>query len=273
MRKFLSASVVASLFLFTADVHATLMVERPLPRLRTRVMALGDSLTVGWNMADDTASLGGYRAQLSMLTNNRIEWVGRQNHGPFNARRHEGWGGFQIRRLQQLELANAMQRQADIVLLMIGTNDAWHPFEYDSLSTRENMTSNLTSLLNDLWSYQPNVRVILSTLPYIHDAPSLQAVQTYNASLPGVVSDFALQGKQIHLVDSYAFMSPEETAVDSDGVHPNALGYRHIADAFYSDPWLNFMGGGTLSVVPEPVSAGATCIVLFALFSARRRCV
>jgi lysophospholipase L1-like esterase len=263
------------ILLVSSDAFASLTAQRPSPNLRLRVMALGDSLTVGWTPADETVSQGGYRAPLTLLMNNRVQWIGRQIHGPLYARRHEGWGGYQIRRLQQLELENAMTQPTDIVLLMIGTNDAWHPNEYDTLSTRENMSSNLVSFLNDLWTYQPNARVILSTLPYLHDPPSLAAIQEYNAELPDVVSNFAQQGKLIHLVDSYARVAPEETLIDSDGVHPNALGYRHIADAFFSDAWLQGFGplqplNTQLHAVPEPMCAGIACLSLFVLCLVRR---
>jgi lysophospholipase L1-like esterase len=229
---------------------------------------MGDSLTVGWNPADTLVTKGGYRPALNSMMAGRVEWVGRQNHGPAGVNKHEGYGGNFIRQLMNEKLYGAMMQPADIVLLMIGTNDAWQPWHYDAQSTRQNMTGNLTTFLNTLWNYQPNVKVILSTIPYIHNEPSQQAVLAYNASLPGVVTNFQSLGKQIHLVDSYARMDPLETLNNSDGVHPNAIGYQHIAEAFFSDPWLRGTGPlPPLNAIPEPSSAA---MLLLPLFLARR---
>ena len=65
-----------------------------------------------------------------------------------------------------------------------------------------------------------------------------EAILNYNAQLPTVVADMNALGHQMHLVDSYSRVSFNDTFIDSDGIHPNALGYQHIADAFITDPWL-----------------------------------
>lgn len=250
--------------------------QRPPQQYKPRIMPMGDSLTVGWNPLDPLIAQGGYRAVLNDYLNNRVDWVGRQQHGPPEARNHEGWGGYQIRRYQDLALAGAMAQQPDIVLLMLGTNDAWHPGEYDALSTRENMVPNLVTFLDKLYSYQPDVKVILSTLPDIHYDGS-DAIRAYNAAMPGIVAQMTTSGRQIHLVDAFSRVTLDDTWTDTDGIHPNALGYRHIADAFISDPWLRNARYGPLlpsnpnrgNSIPEP--ATLSLLVLPMLWHRRGR--
>ena len=109
---------------------ATAAPDRPPQQYKPRVMALGDSITWGWNPVDFNGTMGGYRTVLASYLRDRVDWIGRLQNGPPNARSHEGWSGYQIRRLLDLELSNAMTQQPDIILLMIGTNDAWHPNAY-----------------------------------------------------------------------------------------------------------------------------------------------
>lgn len=252
------------IFILLSQSTAIAMTRPPKPR----IMPLGDSITWGWTILDQTGERGGYRGYLASYLKGKVDWLGRLHNGPDNAERHEGWSGYQIRRLQQLELANAMAQQPDIVLLMLGTNDAWHPYEYDNQSTRENMLPNITAFLEALYTMQPATKVILSTTTNIWSEGN-DAIIAYNAGLPDVVAQLQLEGRQIHLVDSYARVSFAETSVDSDGIHPNAMGYRHIADAFMSDPWLQDVRDpqSLLSSVPEPV---ASILLLLPVIFARR---
>jgi lysophospholipase L1-like esterase len=125
--------------------------------------------------------------------------------------------------------------QPDTVLLHIGTNDMYQ--------NPTNASARLGTLIDKITTLSPKAEVFVATIvPFPMGA---QAVQSYNAQIPGIVQARADAGKHVHLVD----MFPKLTSGDlADGVHPSATGYAKMAAAWYE----------ALSEVPEsllPITA------------------
>ena len=183
----------------------------------TRILPLGDSLTAGCGSlagpANNWTSVwlsgsppysqlsGGFRAPLwSSLTaaGFSVEMVGSQRNGPSYlpaaAQAHEGWPGISIRGMTKK--APWVGLGADIVLLMLGTNDLYEN------RTLAQLTGDMGALLASLRTALPRATLIVQTLMRISVAgrPELEpAVAAYNAALVGVT---AAAGAGVLLLDT-----------------------------------------------------------------------
>jgi hypothetical protein len=75
--------------------------------------------------------------------------------------------------------------------------------------------------------------VIVGTL-LPNAAPSVEdKIRTFNANLPGVVSNRTMQGKKVSLVDMHSdWFSVAD--LGPDGIHPTEMGYLKMAKVFYT---------------------------------------
>jgi lysophospholipase L1-like esterase len=192
-----------------------------------RVMALGDSITVGFDETGTTR--GGYRLglweRLVEQDGRSIEFVGSQ-HTPWWAGTvdlpHEGHGGFRIDQVRA-ELDWALWTYApDVVLVHLGTNDIGQHYAVDSAPDR------LAELAARVCGDRPGVDLVLAA---ITPMPGAQwQVDAYNARIPGIVADLRSWGCRARSVDMGAAVAPDELY---DGVHPTAAGYERMAAAWY----------------------------------------
>ncbi len=201
-----------------------------------RIMPLGDSITAGKHRVQ--AVPGAYRLQLwdnfqrDQLT---VDLVGaRENDSltPDFDPDHEGHGGWKISQIKHMINNNLFTYQkADIVLLMIGTND------FLGSATAEDALSHLEALLNTMKHKAPEVKVLVSDIPPIDPQGSkdsanpenAQQVKDFNAGMAEVVSRVAAPnimhvtvGSQLDLVK-----------INPDGVHPTKAGYDNMGNIWY----------------------------------------
>ena len=116
----------------------------------------------------------------------------------------------------------------NIVLLMIGTNDILQNIDLGNAPER------LASLVDEIIADAPNALLVVASIPpCCTDA----TVQTYNATIPDMVTSRAQAGKHILFVDAHAaFVKDTNYKADyisSDGLHPSSNGYAVIGDLFY----------------------------------------
>jgi lysophospholipase L1-like esterase len=190
-----------------------------------KVLPLGDSITAGAGAPGG----GGYRVPLfrkALEAGQSITYVGSQTGGPSTVDgvpfpdSHEGHSGRTIDYIAGRIPDPALADGADIVLLMIGTNDMY----MQPIGAPER----LATLLDEILMLEPEALLVVAQLtPF----PGEDAdVQTYNAAIPALVEERAADGKHIVLVDMYTeFPEP----LIEDGVHPNAEGYELMADRWY----------------------------------------
>jgi beta-glucanase (GH16 family)/lysophospholipase L1-like esterase len=187
------------------------------------LMPLGDSITDGGD------SMGGYRLdlwkKLVQTDGDKIDFVGSLNGGPSDLgdKDHEGHIGWNITELDEQINGWMTTSKPDIVLLHIGTNDL------DQGASASEMESNLKKLLTDIYTAKPDTALVVSSL-IITTVGEKATWTAYNAAIPGIVSGFKSQGKNITYVD----MSNSLTEADlDDGAHPTWEGYSKMATVWY----------------------------------------
>jgi lysophospholipase L1-like esterase len=205
---------------------------------QTKIMPLGDSITVGYNSQDDAQGQGGgYRFPLSQLLISagvNFNFVGSQNNGPakWSYNSNEGHDGACI-----VDIENGITplnqggqgwlglAQPDIILLMIGTNDINQTHSYcGDVSTAP---TRFQSLITQIFYLLPNVRLMVASIPPFVDHEV--DVVNYNTGIESIVNQYASQGKQIAFVDVNSVLTEDDLAI-GDPIHPSDEGYQKIAD-------------------------------------------
>ncbi|MFD6563708.1 cellulose binding domain-containing protein [Micromonospora profundi] len=211
-----------------------------------RVMPLGDSITDGFNVP------GGYRIELwQRFTSGgyRVDFVGSQFNGPASLgdHDHEGHSGWTIAQIDANVVNWLRATTPRTVLLHIGTNDMY--------GDTSGAPSRLAALVDKITNNAPNADVFVATI--VPKSGADNQVRGYNAAIPGIVQTRAAAGKRVHLVDMYRALTLSDLA---DGVHPNATGYRKMADAWYTALRAvpGSIGGDTPPTTPPPTTAPPT---------------
>jgi lysophospholipase L1-like esterase len=224
-----------------------------------RILPMGDSLTWGLGVA------GGYRELLEKrLTESGVtfSFVGKVNStekGPTTLQdKHcEGYPGFVINQGQPrgsgvgkgagcgygglfdiLVSRKSLEApvEADVVLLLIGTNDV----AFNAPDTNGSAVDRLKGLLQYILDKQPKAQIFLATLPPIHAKASrkTEGVKAYNAALLDPANGFTALPR-VTLVDlSAAFLKPDGTVngdyyPPNDAIHPNKAGYDAMAEVWF----------------------------------------
>jgi lysophospholipase L1-like esterase len=227
--------------------------EGPDP-LAVRVLALGDSMTEGYAIQ----RTGGYRAPLfhkAHSAGKHIVFVGSRFDGPPKVdgvcfpRAHEGHSGQNIDFIASL-IPQVLTSKPKIVLLMIGANDVLRrgDLDYDAASPRrinskkrwlDEAPTRLDDLLGKLIAADPGVLIVVAKIPRMNprDPKTLlprdwdESVRNYNAGVDSVVRQRVVAGARVALVDLYCGFTL--AMLGTDGIHPNDIGYEHIATVWY----------------------------------------
>ena len=146
---------------------------------------------------------------------------------------------------------------ADLVVIMLGTNDAIGFFEPAPLTSSE-YRSALEELVAGLL-FDGAAKVMLATPPpdfvYVGAMPTLFSYAAEILALCGASGDAVLCGPDIlNLLQFEDFQTGE--------IHPNASGHAKIADAMYAS---------ILQAIPEPGTGAMLGLGLLALARRRRR--
>ena len=200
-----------------------------------KVMPMGDSITLGVPIN------GGYRDPLYVLLTNRSDtftFVGSQTGYTTAALtaagqdHHEGHSGYVITNAVSISRTGLDENLAswigsgaespDKILLMIGSNDINLGYNMTNAPTR------LSDLITHIYGYRPSVKLyVASIIPMVGHEPDVQA---FNATIPGIVASQRALGHNAVYVPMYEALNISTDL--SDGLHPNALGYQHMAQAW-----------------------------------------
>ncbi|PZD72404.1 Multidomain esterase [Acaryochloris thomasi RCC1774] len=187
-----------------------------------RLMPLGDSITEGLETDPD----GGYRIPLwnSFVSDGfDIDFVGSLQTGPPTIDvDHEGHRGFRIDEIADSVDDWLSTAQPDTILLMIGTNDILGNFDL------ENAPDRLSSLIDQITAQAPDADLFVSSIaPGERAVDDTQQTIDFNAAIQPIIE---AKGGNVTFVDINSQLSLSDLI---DEIHPNAVGYEKIADAWY----------------------------------------
>lgn len=207
------------------------------PRLsRTRLLAFGDSLTVGEVSVPASSQMGqrgpnfrlivvpsaAYPIQLSTLLRNRYT-AQASSIGVINSGLPGEWAQDAERRLPGV-LANA---RPDVVLLLDGYNDISAQLDLGVIRA----TNSIDRMAKE--ARGRGARVILATLPPPRPGGPRTVPTKLITDLNGWIRSIA-SGEGAVLVDLYGGMLSDVTRyIGPDGLHPTEAGYRRIAELFF----------------------------------------
>ncbi|MFE2200833.1 GDSL-type esterase/lipase family protein [Streptomyces amritsarensis] len=215
--------------------------KRGLPQLPTtasttdiRMLPLGDSITYGVGAQGGSS----YRGRLwDFLAHDlrSLDFAGTVKSGTGPDRDHEGHKGWSIGQIDAIANCTMARYRPNVVTLHIGTNDMNGNVDVDQAPAR------LRTLITKIVSAAPETTVLVATLVPSSTPEVNERIKRYNAAIPGIVNSFRAAGDHVRLVDMNA-LTPEDL---NDWLHPKALGYEKMANAFYrgihqamSDGWI-----------------------------------
>lgn len=203
------------------------------------IMPLGDSITKG--VYNGTDIPGGYRGYLWNLLQSKylnVDFVGSLKTNSADIEGfdpdHEGYPLYDTAKIAALVDSQVAVYKPDYVLLHAGTNDMW--------IINNNAAENMKKMLEDITEKLPGTYVIVASIPGIYednpeqpeDAGLLDRIRSYNAALKVIVQDLRSAGKKVGFVDMGAMVTEEYiNTLGGDDIHPNADGYKVMADVWY----------------------------------------
>jgi len=216
------------------------------------VLPLGDSITFGCGdgckgtlgcgdqcALTRPAEQSGFRAPLWRLlspgsaTSPHWDFVGSQQNGPPDVDiDHEGYPGWKIEQVQKIK-DTYLPMKPDVILLHCGTNNMGVGLQQHDVAL-----THMQSLLEDIFTELPNVRMLLSTIIGSSTGYGGKQHLPFNEGIRDFVSTYSAAGRNIELVDM-----ARESAIGEDGcnpayccpagIHPTGEGYGLMADVWY----------------------------------------
>jgi lysophospholipase L1-like esterase len=121
---------------------------------------------------------------------------------------------------------------------MIGTNDI------NGNNNLADAPNRLGKLLDAIFMRDANILVVLAQIVPTRTDGTNNAVKTYNAAMPNLVSTRVSKGQHILLVDMYTAFTKDanyKQSLFADNLHPNQAGYNAMADVWFQavSPYLH----------------------------------
>jgi lysophospholipase L1-like esterase len=189
-----------------------------------RVMPMGDSHTVGVG----SSHLAGYRiAFLKAMQAGgfEVDMVGGNADGPEGFdQRHQGYRGATTYELSSATHEKMAKYQPDLVILLVGTNDAHQP-GFSPLA----FGIHFSVLVDRIFAANPDVKLVISTIPPQMYGKNEPASRALNDRIRLHVSKRRNQ-EQIRIVDIYNLI--DDRLDMADPLHMNDAGYEKVGGAF-----------------------------------------
>jgi len=209
-----------------------------------RIMPLGASITYGQASSDQN----GYREALrKSLTEagNPVNMVGSRANGNMKDNDVEGWPGWRVLEIHAKANESLPTYKPNVVLINAGTNDAVQDFNITTTGDR------MESMVEDIFKYSPRAVVVLSTLIFNQNPAYETRVRNVNEQYRNVVRKQRGKGRKIIVAEMHEANGPGNSDM-ADETHPNDIGYRKMANIWYS-ALLQVSDNGWLQR-PEPVA-------------------
>lgn len=190
-----------------------------------KVMALGDSLTVGVGSSHGA----GYRAAFFEHMRDAgvvVTMVGGKVGGPETFdNRHQGYAQMPINELSAGVHDKLRKHEPDVVLLLQGTDET----RSESFSPHA-FAANLEVMIDRIFTARPSAKLLVGTLPPSKFGRHEGARRAVNELLRRRVRERAAEGQAIWLVDLFPMLDGQREMADA--THPNDAGYERIGEAF-----------------------------------------
>jgi lysophospholipase L1-like esterase len=195
------------------------------PTTAVKVMALGDSLTVGVGSTRG----GGYRAPFWERMRDagvEVDMVGGKIDGPETFdNRHQGYAQMPLHELSAGVFDKVRSFEPDYVLLLAGSDEVG-----TSHFSPHAFAANLDVMIDRIFTARSGVKLLIGTLPPARYGKKQGAKRAVNELLRRSVRERAARGQAVYLVDAFAAMDPQREMADAS--HPNDAGYERIGEAF-----------------------------------------
>jgi lysophospholipase L1-like esterase len=139
---------------------------------------------------------------------------------------NEGHSGWTISQVASVVPSPALSTPPHIVLLHVGTNDAYMG------SGQSTMGDRLGSLIDKVAGAVPDALIVVAKIVPMSNASWNAIIKTYNDGIPAVVQKRVDMGKHVTVIDLNTGFMP--SMLSSDGVHPNKSGYDFMGDKWYA---------------------------------------
>jgi lysophospholipase L1-like esterase len=234
---------------------------------KVTVLPLGDSITRGDYEAGSAAGSWRYYLGQQLATGGYdVDFVGSTTFPTYTQfsfdQEHDGHGGYTTGMLlsygqtEPLKAWMAAYGPPDVVLLMIGTNDA---LQQVPLVDR---LQNLRGIVAQLRAKSPNVRILLAQIiPTADSARNAQQIAPFNVAIPALAAELSTSASPIVVVDQYGGY---DGAADNgvDGIHPLKSGMQKIAARWYAALQPVLATPGPITTVPPIVLPTPTPLVV-----------
>lgn len=127
------------------------------------------------------------------------------------------------------------------LLIMYGTNDRAYGISPSTTGF------NIGILIDRALS--KGVTPVVSTIPPC-SCRSQSEQNSVNNHIRSRTNTRISQGKRVYLVDNYAALLPQWASLNGDGIHPNAAGYRIIAQNWFGQALSNLIRPNRVSIAP-----------------------
>ncbi|MEM9087231.1 MAG: SGNH/GDSL hydrolase family protein [Cyanobacteria bacterium P01_F01_bin.53] len=208
---------------------------------KLRVLALGDSNTRG------EGTLGGYRTkfwQRARAAGVAIDMVGPRSSGPstLGDKDHFGRGGWSIPQMTSwVRAGNLARENPDIVMFMMGTNDANTNGNVSGRAIRDR----LSTFIDVAVQAAPRATFFISTIMPLDTprgtAAEAKAARDFNNLIPALIREKAAEGKKVIFANAGGSLNVGDVNGDNsrtddrnDGLHATKAGYDKLGDAWYN---------------------------------------
>jgi len=185
--------------------------------LTNYILSIGDSITLG---ADGLGGYvnGGYRITLET----RLNTIGyaytslgtiTSNSTGMTHPDHSGYSGYRLDEVSPIVLAMNATPVPTYILLCIGTNDIYQSYDLANLNSR------LDTFISNLLAKWSGTTILVATIGPMTGF----STTSYNSHIMGLSSATP--------VDMASVMN---SSLQNDGIHPSAIGYSRMGDAWYT---------------------------------------